>query len=143
MEIIAKPTSVLSMISGTPVRLWDATTELGARCTLFVAAVAVDTKSENVAEFEESLGVIPTPERGDFEHVKQSARKSLRNLWDYPLSREQHRDAIRIFLMGWMESAIARRDLQAIRDAAPEYQKIAAPDWVPDHTWIWWSMDQN
>lgn len=94
MEIIAKPTGVLSIIHGTPVRLWDATTELGARCTLFVAAVAVDKNSENIAEFEESLGAIPAPERGDFEHVKQAARKTLRHMWNSPLNREQHRRAL-------------------------------------------------
>ena len=54
MRVMAESTRVVTAIDGVPVRLWEATTEAGIQCRLFVHRVVVHEDEDQTA-FEAEL----------------------------------------------------------------------------------------
>ncbi len=54
MKITIESTDKLTNYDGTPVRVWEGVTAGGAKCYVFVRALAVH-KTQNASEFEREL----------------------------------------------------------------------------------------
>jgi hypothetical protein len=53
-------------------------------------------------------------------------------------SAQQHRDTIRLYMCGWMDSLVFGSRGQEITDLLPEVRRISDPNWWPDESWVWW-----
>lgn len=71
--------------------------------------------------------------------MKAAFLKSMKFL--YPIgvdTRDQHRDLVRTFVMGWNEALMSRGDETGLKEGMPITESIVSPKWYPDSTWKWW-----
>jgi hypothetical protein len=60
MKIILEPTSKMTAVNGTPVRIWEGVSDAGIPCFALIAIVGVD-KDEDSTAFDESLKEVKAP----------------------------------------------------------------------------------
>lgn len=80
-------------------------------------------------------------------NMKEAFKQSMSYL--YPgaggVSRDQMRDLVRTFSMGWVEGLRAHNQVEAVREWAEGLGlEVSNVGWWPDETWIWWtSLDST
>lgn len=84
-----------------------------------------------------------------FEAMKLSSKQTLRLIFPYEIPPIQHRDVIRIYTMGWLDSmkmmaetSITDKEKESVKGMVREcligLEAIADLDWLPDDSWKWW-----
>ena len=73
------------------------------------------------------------------EKMKEKFLDCMRHLYPTgtPENQHAHRDMIRVFAMGWIESLLAAGQEQLADAWLQEYTPMADLDWWPDESWSW------
>jgi hypothetical protein len=72
--------------------------------------------------------------------ILSAFRKAMRFWWQRPEppTDSQLRMAARIFASGWMESAQARNDKEALEEGIKITAPMSLKEWQPGPEWKWW-----
>jgi hypothetical protein len=73
------------------------------------------------------------------EKMKAKFRECMREIFPEgpPANQHQHRDMIRVFSMGWLESLLTTGQDQIADAWLQDYVPMAHVDWWPDESWRW------
>lgn len=70
--------------------------------------------------------------------MKGAFLESMRQLYpDGVNNREQHRDLIHCYSMGWCDALMAANDKAAVAAWCEEFEPISKLGWFPDASWQW------
>lgn len=71
--------------------------------------------------------------------MRSKCLADMKLMWPHgPADREQHRDVIRIYAMGWCDALMAAGNKAAVEAWTREFAHIAEVSWFPDSSWQWW-----